>query len=164
MSMLATTPRPRAASRTVAPANSLAVRLDDRGRIHWIEAVDARTIVHDREPHASWGRRVTLRNGRSTCSQVIVVLLPRARFFSATPKLLYRLPIKKSSPQLTNVFSKPGKFAHTSTNFFCARRTRSRRCSNGCATGGNPCRSRMVRGRRWTTARTGRMRCTQCPA
>jgi cardiolipin synthase C len=42
----------------VAPANSFAVKLDERGRTRWIEVFDARTIVHDREPHAGWRRRM----------------------------------------------------------------------------------------------------------
>jgi putative cardiolipin synthase len=41
-----------------APANSFTVELDDRGRTRWIEVLDGRKVVHDREPHAGWGRRI----------------------------------------------------------------------------------------------------------
>jgi putative cardiolipin synthase len=44
--------------RGVSPANSFALNLDDRGRTRWIEVMGDRTIVHDSEPHAGWGRRV----------------------------------------------------------------------------------------------------------
>jgi cardiolipin synthase C len=45
----------------VAPANSFAVEIDERGRTRWIEVIGARTILYDQEPHAGWARRVVTR-------------------------------------------------------------------------------------------------------
>ncbi len=45
--------------RGAEPEHSFSVSLDEKGRLAWSERVDGKTIIHDADPYASWGRRAT---------------------------------------------------------------------------------------------------------